>query len=66
LANEQNISNIAIINFGYGQTERYYPTCTKPCSLAAIIKDTLQTLNILLKVQFAVYTLKKTIKKSLV
>jgi hypothetical protein len=36
LAYEQNISNIAIINFGYGQTELEIPTCTKPCPLPAI------------------------------
>jgi hypothetical protein len=35
LAYEQNISNIAIINFGYGQTNFKSPNCSKPFSLAA-------------------------------
>lgn len=39
LAIDQNIKNITKLNFGYRQMEFYFPTCTKPRSLAAILND---------------------------
>jgi len=34
------------LNSGYGQTECYFPTCTKPCSLCATRWYTTRTLEI--------------------
>jgi hypothetical protein len=36
-----NFINIFSISSGSRQTECYFPTCTKPCSLAAIFSDRL-------------------------